>query len=206
MVILGAGGHAKEVLDVLKQQNIPDKLAFYDDVSSDRNYPELFKQYKRLRTFEELNEWFIKTDNRFLLGIGELEPRKILRKIGVKALGEEQTLIATNAVVSDLNSIIGKGTQIMSLAFISADVHIGNSVLVNSRVNIHHDVILGSFCEIGPGATILGRVQIGHSTFIGAGAIILPGVKIGHNCTVGAGAVVTKNINDNMIVKGNPAK
>ena len=65
---------------------------------------------------------------------------------------------------------------------------------------------LGDFVQISPGVSILGRSKIGDFTLIGAGAIILPDIEVGKNCVIGAGSVVTKNVPDNTLVFGNPAK
>ena len=89
---------------------------------------------------------------------------------------------------------------------ISNSVKIGIAPIIYYNAIITHDCRIGDFCEISPAANILGRVSIGNKTQIGAGASILPDVKIGSNVTIGAGAVVTKNIPDNAVVVGVPAK
>jgi sugar O-acyltransferase (sialic acid O-acetyltransferase NeuD family) len=206
MVILGAGGQAKEILDLMIQLNYVNTIAFFDNITTDDDFPEIFKTYQRLKTLEDLKAWFSANGKNYVLGVGELGPREILRNIGNTHSGKESTLIAQNAEVSTLNTHIGEGTVIMKFAFISTDVHLGKGVLINARVNIHHDVTIGDYCEIAPAAIILGKAKIGASTFIGAGAVILPKVCIGNNCTIGAGAVVTKDVPDHTTVKGNPAR
>ena len=89
---------------------------------------------------------------------------------------------------------------------ISNSVKIGIAPIIYYNAIITHDCRIGDFCEISPAANILGRVSIENKTQIGAGAIILPDVKIGSNVTIGAGAVVTKNIPDNAIAVGIPAR
>ena len=71
---------------------------------------------------------------------------------------------------------------------------------------INHDCQIGDYVEISPCAVILGRVTIGNFTTIGANTTILPDIKIGNNVTIGAGAVVTRDIPDNCIAVGVPAK
>jgi serine acetyltransferase len=66
--------------------------------------------------------------------------------------------------------------------------------------------VIGKYCEIAPGARILGHCFVGDFTMVGAGAVLLPSVKIGANVTIGAGAVVTKDIPDNSVSVGVPAR
>lgn len=82
-------------------------------------------------------------------------------------------------------------------------ISIGDDVTIAPRVTIlAHDASPQAFRQI----TKIGRVNIGDSVFIGAGSIILPGVTIGNNVVIGAGSVVTKDIHDNCVAAGNPAK
>lgn len=206
MLILGAGGQAKELVEILIQMDYQDEIVLFDDVTNDENYPLILKNYTRLKSKEDLVNWFSNSNGGFLLGVGEIKPRTKLMDLGINCGGKPQTLIASNAVISILDVEIGLGTVIMQLAFISTSVRIGQGVLINARVNIHHDVQIGDNCEIGPNAILLGKSRIGANTFIGAGAIILPGVSIGENCIIGAGSIVTKSIGNSLTIKGNPAK
>ncbi|WP_026572508.1 acyltransferase [Bacillus sp. UNC438CL73TsuS30] len=82
-------------------------------------------------------------------------------------------------------------------------ISIGDNVILAPRVHIlAHDASTKPFLE----STKVGRVTIGNNVFIGAGSIILPNVKIGNNVVVGAGSVVTRDVEDNSVVSGNPAK
>ena len=81
-------------------------------------------------------------------------------------------------------------------------ITIGNNVTISSARILTHD---GSTKKL-LGYSKVGRVDIGDDVFIGAGALILPNVKIGNRVIVGAGAVVTKDIPDNSVVAGNPAR
>lgn len=206
MVVLGAGGHAKEVLDILKDLNYPDSIAFFDNVTPDIEFPYIFNDYVRIRSIEELKDWFDSNEKDYVLGVGELIPRRKLRLIGNECSGEEMTLISKNACISSFGVVLGKGTIVMQLVFISTDVNIGKGVLINSRANLHHDVKIDDYCEIGPGAIILGKVKIGKESFIGAGAVILPKIIMGSNCVICTGSVVTKDVPENMVIKKNPAK
>ena len=78
--------------------------------------------------------------------------------------------------------------------------------MINSGALIEHNNNIGEYCFISPKAVLLGDVSVGNKTFIGSNATILPGVKIGNNSIVGAGSVVLKDIPDNSVYVGSPAK
>jgi len=205
MVIMGSGGHAKEVLEVLLQIGYNFPIALYNDITPHEQIPTLFQSYPILRKKEDLKKWFKGESSSFVLGIGGITNRIKMWDIAIENGGHPIELISGNCSMGKLDVHNGLGLNVMQFVFVSNSVAIGTSVLLNTRCNIHHDVTIGDFCEIGPGALILGRCKIGTHTFIGAGAIVLPNITIGNYCTVGAGAVVTKNIEDHKTVKGNPA-
>jgi len=79
-------------------------------------------------------------------------------------------------------------------------------VFINRGASVGHHARIGAFASIGPGAVVAGQVRVGKGAVIGAGAVVLPELTIGDNAVVGAGAVVTKNVPDNCLVLGNPAR
>lgn len=101
---------------------------------------------------------------------------------------------------------IGEGTIIQSGVNVSSATRIGSFCKLNSLCNVMHDNIIGDFTTIAPNAVLLGRVTTGEGAYIGANATILPGISIGASAVVGAGAVVTRDIAEDLTVKGVPAK
>lgn len=205
MLIVGAKGFAKELLQLLIDNDQADNVVLYDDVNSD--LPDtFFGKFPILKIEEQAREYFQNTDNRFCLGLGNPHLRfKLAEKF--RSLGGILTsTISNHATISTLEVVIGEGCNIMPTALISPSVEIGEGAIVYFGTIITHDCILGKYNEISPSATILGRVTIGDFCQIGSSSTILPDVKIGNNVIVGAGAVVTKNIPDNAVVAGVPAK
>ena len=115
------------------------------------------------------------------------------------------TVISPKAIISR-SAKIGKGTVVQACVNVSAGSTIGDFVKLNTYANVMHDDVVGNFATIAPNAVLLGYVQIGESAYIGANSTILPHVRVGLGAVVGAGAVVTKNVNNNVIVKGVPAR
>jgi len=115
------------------------------------------------------------------------------------------TLIHPNSLIGD-NVKIGMGSIIGPGVIITCDVNIGKHVIINIGSTINHDVQVGDFVTISPGVSIAGNVVIGNRSFIGIGAKIANKVNIGEGVFIGAGAVVTKDIPDNVLAVGVPAK
>lgn len=130
-----------------------------------------------------------------------------------KALSNALKMGATRFTnLIDPNSSVASTVKIGCGNYINTLVSIGAETLINCHTNINrgssiaHHCYIGSFVATGPGAIVCGNVSVDVGTFIGAGAIILPKIKVGRNVLIGAGAVVTKDLSDNVVVVGNPAK
>lgn len=113
--------------------------------------------------------------------------------------------ISTEAHVSE-RSHINEGTLICQGACISPFSFIGRGVIINTGSIIEHECQIEDYAHIAPGAVLNGNVTIGRGSLIGANAVIKQGIEIGRKVIIGAGAVVVKNIPDNSIWVGNPAR
>jgi len=149
------------------------------------------------------NEFYLK--NFFAIGIGDNKLRKLIYDRVKKRNGRICTIFHPTAIISSSASI-GEGTFANSNAIINSGAVLGCNTIINTSSIVEHDCIVGSDSHVAPGAILCGNVEIGNNTFIGAGAIIIEGTKLGSNVIVGAGSVVTKDVEDNSIIKGNPAK
>lgn len=201
ILVIGAGGHALEILDLIK--NSYEEISFFDNLNKGSNL--IHGGYRVLNSFEQVRNYFECENRNFALGFGGTN-RIDLQKKFILLGGLPNSIIAKSSFISESNTLLGKGLNIMHNVQISANVKVGDGTLINSFCSIHHDVVIGESCEIAPHSAILGKVIIGDNTLIGANTTILPGCKIGTNVIVGAGAVVTKDIPDNQKVVGVPAK
>ncbi len=204
MLIIGAKGFAKEVLEVIHQLNQLENLVFYDDVNKDA--PEkLFKQFPIIKTIQEASNYFKTIDNRFTIGIGNPILRKHLYDKFTALGGKFAPTISPLATIGSYDVQIGIGTNVLSGAVFSNSTTLGVGCIVYYNSIITHDCEIGDFVEISPSVTLLGRCNIGSYTQIGANVTILPDIKIGTNVIIAAGAVVTKDVSDNCMVAGIPA-
>lgn len=204
MLVVGAKGFAKEILEILLQNNELVNLVFYDDIN--KNSPDyLYGQFPVLKTERAVRDYFKTVDDRFTIGIGNPQLRKkMYDKFNVLG-GKYTSVISLKTDIGSYGVSIGEGCNILSGVKISNDVVIEKGTMVYYNTVITHDVKIGEFVEISPNVSLLGRAVIGSFTQVGCGAIVLPDVKIGNNVIVAAGAVVTKDIPDNVMVAGVPA-
>lgn len=204
MLIIGAKGLAKEVLEIFHQKNELENLFFYDDISTD--IPDvLYGQFTVLKNKEDVKALF-KKDNRFVLGLGKPELRFKLYQQFKAAGGKMVSVISPAAHIGHYGTTLGDGCIIMPGTVITNDVKIGLGCLINPNCTISHDTLIGDFVEISPAVKITGNCKIGDFCNIGTGAILLPKLKLGKGVTVGAGAVVTKDVQDGETVVGMPAE
>ncbi len=202
MLIIGAGGFAKQLCSSILMNKNTEELVFFDSFTSNNQFTST---YQILHTNEEAVA-YLQNDNRFLLGTGKPTLRAKITDEFINLGGKLTTHISKHALISDHVIDIKEGATILPQVLIEPSATIGRGVLINVNAFIAHDVTIGDFCEISPSAQLLGGCSIGEGTFIGAGAVILPGVSIGNNSIVGAGAVVNKDVMANKIVVGVPAK
>lgn len=204
MIVIGAGGFAKELVDPLvseKYRYNEDNLFFFDNVS--KNIPKkMFNRFMILRSFDEAAEVLNNVSPEFSIGVGIPQIRYKLSKKFEELGGQPTTIIAANAHIGTFGTFLGKGCTVMNGALVSSDASVGKGTLINLNCVVGHDVSIGEFSEIMPGVNITGHCQIGNYTSLGTGVVVVPKVKVGNNVSVAAGSVVTKDIPDNSLVVG----
>ena len=200
--LVGAGGHGRVVLDALLSQSV--RVAGIVDpglpVGSGIHGVAV------LGGDGELDR--LAAGSLLVNGLGanpRVGPRRDLF-LALTARGFEFIVLRHAASVIGWGCRLGAGTQIMAGAVIQTGVGIGDNVVVNTRAGIDHDSSLGAHSFVGPGVTVCGDVRVAEGVFVGAGAVILPGVEIGAGAIVAAGAVVTRDVEQGLLVAGNPAR
>lgn len=183
LIIIGSGGHAKSIIDILETSKEWEILGL---VSND-NIKSLLG-YKIIGQDKDLEKIILNT-NKAILGVGQIgSPEKrisLIRKL--EKLSFEFPMIASaNSIVSQ-SSRVASGTTIGHGAIINANAKIGKHCIINSCSLIEHDVTIGDFTHVSTGAMINGGVEIGDRVFIGSGAIIREGLKIPSDSIISCG-------------------
>ena len=206
MIIVGAKGMAKELLEILYSEHRlkEEEIIFFDNIN--HHSGKLYERFSVLKSFDEVESHFNKIDKRFTLGLGNPQLRRLMAEKFISLGGHLTSVISTNAKVGSFNTLLGEGCSIMPGVIISNDVKFGKGVLVNLNSTISHDSVIGDFSEIACGVTIPGRCTIGENVFIGSNATLIPDITIGDNAIIGAGSVVLRDVLGDEKVVGNPAK
>jgi sugar O-acyltransferase (sialic acid O-acetyltransferase NeuD family) len=202
ILIYGASGHAKVVIDIVEQQGRYEIAFLVDDDLSLKGLE--FFGYQVLGGKDEL---LTATDppQKAIVAIGSNAARQ---KVSAWLSGngyERVTAVHPSAQISR-GVKIGSGSVVMAGVCINADAVVGEDVIINTRASIDHDCTIADGVHLAPGVTICGTVAVGDGSFVGAGATVIPNLTIGKKVIVGAGAVVIHDIPDGVTVVGNPVR
>ncbi len=200
-VIIGAGGHARVILDVLNYDRNIEIVAFVD--KEIHGFDEKIMGIPVLHLIlPDLLKSGIKGA---IIGVGDNKIRKDYYE-KFRNMGIELVNAIHPAVHLSRNAKIGKGVVIAAGATIATGAEIGNNVIVNTGAIIEHEDILEDHVHIAPGTVLAGRVKVKEGAFIGAGCVVKQYVTIGENAIIGAGSVVLEDIPENAVAVGAPAK
>jgi UDP-N-acetylbacillosamine N-acetyltransferase len=197
--LLGLSGHALSVLEAMHScgleiagyfDNAPNKKVSYPYVGREYNSEDLKKISSDAVLFPAVGSNAIR--QRMVATIEENGFSQIIfihqsAKVSKTAQLEDSVLVSMGAMIQSC-AMVGKGS------------------IINTGAIVEHECTIAPFSHIGPGTVLAGNVKVGTGSFIGANATVLPGITIGSNAIIGAGAVVTKDVPENAIFTGNPAR
>lgn len=201
ILIYGAGGHAKVVWSTIVKMGVYEVVAYL--VDRDPLPQEEFLGAPVLNAPLALLD--ANLPRRIALGIGDNAQRQVIGQ-RVEAAGFEMPVIIHPMVAIGENVTFGAGTLVCSATIIDPDVTIGKGNILNSGCAIGHDSRTEDYVHICGGTYIGGRCQIKELSFVSLRAIVLPGLIVGRNSQVGAGSMLTKDLPDDHIALGSPAR
>lgn len=206
IVILGAGGFAREVLWAFREANgVNPQWEVLGFVDEDRS-----KHGKFICDLPVLGgfDWFESAKGQkiqVLSGVGSVLSKQHFADISKKSRLEFCSLVYPDTRMSQYVSI-GCGTIITAGNIITTQVNIGDHVTINLNCTIGHDCDIGNYSTLAPGVHLSGNCKIGEGVELGTGCIVLPGITVGSWSRIGAGAVVAKHVTDGVTVAGVPAR
>lgn len=202
LLIYGSGGVGKDVADLAWKINEVDQrwknIYFIDDVRQEEIYYGL-----KILKFEQALSY--KENSECVIGLGEPEEReKLFYKCKENGFHMATLIHPTANIAKSVK--LGEGVIILSFTSLTAGAVIGDNVFIQALSVIGHDIQIGNHSVIGVNVTPGGYVKIGEKAYIGMGAKIMEKLSVGDRAIVGMGACVFRDVPDDMIVMGNPAR
>jgi acetyltransferase EpsM len=204
LLILGAGAHGGVVRDCVDDRHF-QFMGYLDDRPSDRpsgkgepvlggldDLPVLLRDYPHAAA---------------VIAIGDnMSRRRVAERAQSLAPGVTWARIVHPTAILSVHIEIGPGTVIVAGSIVNCGSSLGRHVLINTGTIIDHDNSMDDFASTGPGVSTGGDVQIGSLSHIGIGASVRHGIRIGRNCVIGGKAYVDRDVSDNWVSFGIPAR
>lgn len=203
---VGAGGHAKVVLDILATRDGYDVVGLLD--ADPANVGTSMYGVPVLGGDDLLEREYHGGVSHAFIGLGgaaDTGPRRRLydhvRSVGFDVV----SAVHPSAIVSP-SALVGRGATIAAGAVVGPDAALGENVIVNSAAIVDHDCRVGDHVHVAIGARLASGVVLEDGVHVGAGATVLQGRRVGTCAIVGAGAVVTRDVDPGTVVVGVPAR
>jgi len=204
IVLVGGGGHCEVIIDIIRNSN-EYEIAGITDVN---NKEKKVLGFSIIGNDSMLKKLYNNGIEYGFICMGGIEKIKLRYDLycNLKNIGFKLPVLMHNSSVVSSYAKVGEGTCIMAEAVINPGTNIGVNTVINTGAIIEHDCNIGGNVQISSGAVLAGGITIKDNVFIGIGTNIIPGITVGENSVIGAGSVVIRNIPDNVIAYGNPAK
>ena len=205
LLLIGAGGHCKVILDLLSciksyeiagiidlKENLGKKVFGVSVIGIDADLPRFSKS--------GIKYCFISIGS-----VGDPGLRIKLYKLAKKSGFTLPNLISPDALLSP-HITLREGNYIAPGVIINAGTQIGDNCIFNTGAIIEHDCRISNFVHLSSGVVLSGGVSVGNNCHIGAGSVVIQNVQIAEGTIIGAGSVVTRNIRKGVVAYGNPCR
>jgi len=205
LLIVGAGGHARSVIDIALQDDGFEIIGCIDAQNPKRCFVEDMECVPIVGNDDDLAKFLDQGINHIFVALGDNKLRNMIYEKVIEMGFNPVNIISNYAVISP-RARLGKGICVMAGAVINVNAHIGDNCIINTNCSIDHDCKIGKSVHVAPGVTLSGTVSVGDLTQIGTGASVIDGITIGEGSFIGAGSVVVKDIGSGVLAYGVPAK
>ena len=205
IVGLGAGTHAKSLLEAIHSRGEFEVTALVDDDPARLASDVLGIAVEGPGALTDALQRGVAHAFVGIGGIGSSEARRAVFARLLEAGFELPPILHETAIVSPW-ATLGRGSQVFARAVVNAGAEIGDDVIVNTGAIIEHDCRIGAHTHVSPGALLAGLVEVGEGTHVGIGAVVIQSIRIGAGSLVAAGAVVVDDVRDRARVAGVPAR
>lgn len=199
LLIWGAGGHAKVLLDLAASQFAD--IALVNDAAVSPTSLLGYPVFPNLDTLIQARG----IPAAFIVGIGNNKARARCFEQASQQGISPALLIHSSAVVSRY-AVVSAGSVVMPRAVINAAARVGHNCIINTAAIVEHDCQIGDHVHLSPGAIAGGGAVVDDFSHIGIGAVLLPLARVGNDSVVGAGAVVLRTVASYITVAGVPAR
>lgn len=205
ILICGASGHSKMIIDIIHKNNSHKIIGFVDSFKPKGTDVFGYKIIGNKEDISKLKEEYNVYE--IVLGIGDNYTRyQLMNYVNDIAPELKFPSVIHPSVIMANDIIIPDGTVVMAGAIIDVGAKIGKFCILNTNSSLGHDCIIEDFISLSPGVSIGGNVKIGLCTAIGLKAGVNNNINIGNHTVIGSGSVVVKDIGDFKVAYGVPAK
>lgn len=195
IIILGMGGHAESLVDVLEQQQeyeIAGYVVNEEVPVKDGGYPVLGNDGDLERIFQS-------GITNAAVGVGYLGKSDVRKKLWtqLKQIGFRLPVVCDPSAILSKSAQIGEGSFIGKRVVLNTNASVGKMCIINTGAILEHDCQVGDFSHISVGTVLCGEVTVGKSVMVGANATVIQCLSIGAGSIVGAGTTIRKNVEEN---------
>jgi UDP-perosamine 4-acetyltransferase len=203
VLIIGAGGHGKVVLDVLRASATHKPIGFLDaDPALANHTVSGLPVLGQINLLPKLRQQKLKYA---VVAIGDNRSRQSYIRT-LRDHGFELANAVHPAAHVSPTAELGQGVVVCPAAVVGTEASIADGVIVNTGAVVDHECVVGECVHLAPGVLLAGRVSVGTGAFVGLGSRIIQCLNVGEWSMIGAGTTVIRDVPPNVTVVGTPAK